>query len=188
MKNSLIRVTTALAAIAILTAAFAVGGTGTMAQAQQNATQNATQNQPTSMIEMVCASAANSTSTASTANGINQYAGNETMTSLASNSSATSDLNATMSAEEPNDLLRSILTAKAYLQNACQALQNDDTPGALGYLVVVEKEIYKIEGNLTSTDAAGNASSTDMAGTTQGQNQTGANDLLGGLRDLFGGG
>jgi hypothetical protein len=57
----------------------------------------------------------------------------------------------------------------------------------MGYLVVVEKEIYSIEGNLSSTETASNSTENSTSSGQQEQNQTNTNDPLAGLRDLFGG-
>jgi hypothetical protein len=105
----------------------------------------------------------------------------------ANTTTAESDSDGMLQSAVRAKLLQSIATAKMYLQDACKAIQNDDAQGAMGYLVVVEKEIYSIEGNLSSTETASNSTESSTSSGQQEQNQTNTNDPLAGLRDLFGG-
>ena len=190
MKNLAFRATAVLAVFSIF-AIFATGNTNT-AKAQ---TQNSTSSQVGALVDMVCASALNSTATASLSNQTTPYAANATTPTT--NSSALIDNSNTTTATTDSDgmlqsavkakLLQSVANAKMYVQDACMAIQNDELQNAMGYLVVVEKEIYNIEGNLTSADATGNTTETSASTAEQEQNQTGMNDPFAGLRELFGG-
>jgi hypothetical protein len=172
-------------------AIFATGNTN-MAEAQ---TQNTTSTQIGAIADRVCASAMNSTTTASSSNQTIPYASNTTTASMNSSSStgaantttAGADSDGVLQSALKAQLLQSIANAKMYLQDACNAIQGDDLQGAMGYLVVVEREIYSIEGNLTSTDTASNSTEGSPSSSPQQQNQTSTNDPFAGLRDFFGG-
>jgi hypothetical protein len=168
------------------------GGAANLATAQ---TQNSTSSQIGSVVDKICASAMNSTTMTASANQTTAYVTNKT-TTTAMNSNASMGATNTTTASTDSDgmldsalrakLLQSVANAKMYLHDACRAIQNNDLQGAMGYLVVVEREIYGIEGNVSSTDAARNSTGTTSSSTQQ-QNQTGTNDPFAGLRDLFGG-
>ena len=178
MKTILAGTTVALVAIILICATIAIGTSSSMAAAQASP---ALQQNPTPR-DLLCLAALNATGTAAASmrNETSGYSSNTT--SMADNATAMSGENTTSTATTEDRLLRSVAMAKQYIGQACEALREGDTDQALGYLVVVEKQIYSIEGNLTSTDTAGN---TTQSG--QSQNQTGMGDPLAGLRELFGG-
>ena len=187
MKTLSIRIATVLVAAGVISGVFAVGTNTSLVVAQsQNST--STQTQSASTAELVCEKAMNSTGTASsTGNQTTASASGAGANSTSMSSSSGSGGNTTVASDGSSPLMRSLLHAKMNLQEACMALQNDDSEAAFGFLIVVEKEVNNMEGNMTSTDTAGNATGTGTDGSSDGQNQTGSNNPFGGLTDLFGG-
>ena len=111
---------------------------------------------------LLCASILNATSTAASMT-------NNTDTSFANATHTMENVtgilaNTTSTAEDP--LLRSVAMAKTYVGQACEAIREGDTEQALGYLVVVERAVYSIQGNLTSTGTAANQTQNSASGSS----------------------
>ena len=182
MKTILVGTVVVLIITSFASTAILLGSGTTAAQAQMQSTSP----QVMTPRERLCLAMLNATGTA--ASGSNATgAGDSNGTAMMDPATNASDTNATYAAGTEDGLLRSVAMAKQFVGQACEALREGDTDQALGYLVVVEKQIYSIEGNLSSMGSAGNATETSTASTGQGQNQTTSSDPLTALRKLFGG-
>ena len=122
--------------------------------------------------------ATNATTTASQSACANQtQTAGQNMTSTPNNMTMTGNATMTAGGNATGTASQAVSEVRFHIEEACKALQSNDTQGALMHLNFAMMSLDNVQGNLTSTTTAGNATNATMSG---GANQTGG--MPGGLR------